>query len=205
MTVSALVLDSGDVRCGRCRRYGIDASESTGAVGFLMDSRVPVNHSFGFPGAGGNGGHGCVCRRRVRRLEGWGFSHTRLAGELGVPVYDRGSGTRRGTIRPLRGRDQPGAVPWWRVGTRGRPIRRQPVPCRPEMAFHAHPGRGRGLRGGTAWPGRRADRHVGACMGPRAAHRHGAGDAGRRIDRASTVPEAFLMASAISWRIVRSY
>lgn len=49
MTVSALVLDSGDVRCGRCRRYGIDASESTGAVGFLMDSRVPVNHSFGFP------------------------------------------------------------------------------------------------------------------------------------------------------------
>lgn len=69
------------------------------------------------------------------------------------------------------------------------PVRRQPVPCRPEMAFHAHPGRGRGLRGGTAWPGRRADRHVGACMGPRAAYRHGAGDAGRRIDCTSTVPD----------------
>ena len=82
------------------------------------------------------------------------------------------------------------------------PVRRQPVPCRPEMAFHAHPGRGRGLRGGTAWPGRRADRHVGACMGPRAAHRHGAGDAGRRIDCASTVPD-LQKNQARRWRRLR--
>ena len=29
---------------------GIDADECAGAVGFLIDSRVPVNHSFGFSG-----------------------------------------------------------------------------------------------------------------------------------------------------------
>lgn len=41
--VSALVLNSGGVHSGWCRCGG------TGAVGFPMDSRVPVNHSFGFP------------------------------------------------------------------------------------------------------------------------------------------------------------
>lgn len=29
---------------------GIDADECTGAVGFLIDSRVLINHSFGFSG-----------------------------------------------------------------------------------------------------------------------------------------------------------
>ena len=57
------------------------------------------------------------------------------------------------------------------------PDRRQPVSRRSEMAFHAPPGRCQGPGHRDARPRRGIHRDAGTRMGPRAAHRHGAGDA----------------------------
>ena len=94
-----------------------------------------------------------------------------------APIRDL-SGDRSGSYAPVAGH----AVRRMRLAERENgphrhgPDRWQPVPRRPEMAFHAHPGRGQGPGHRDARPGRRTYRDAGTRMGPRAAHRHGAGD-----------------------------